>query len=153
MKFLKLIAGRVAFWAGWPLWWLLLRKSIRTRVLLMHGNEAMLVRGTLSSGRWTLPGGGVQGGEIPAEAALREIKEELKLELSPKKLVPLGEMRAKGDNGLHFDCLLFAYELDTKTPMRASLEIVEARWFKLDEIPVLPTQQLVRTALELFMTK
>src|SRR5689334_16765742 len=39
------------------------------------------------AGQWALPGGGVEPGETPLDAALRELDEELAIRLGPESLI------------------------------------------------------------------
>ena len=39
------------------------------------------------AGKWEVTGGGVQAGETPVQAAIREAKEELHLSISPDELI------------------------------------------------------------------
>jgi ADP-ribose pyrophosphatase YjhB (NUDIX family) len=49
-------------------------------------DNVLLVKPTYKDG-WDIPGGYVEPGETPVEACQREIKEELGLELSPRRLI------------------------------------------------------------------
>ncbi|MBI5469981.1 NUDIX domain-containing protein [Candidatus Kaiserbacteria bacterium] len=46
------------------------------RVIVIHDGKVLLVRHWYAPGVLTLPGGGVDEGEDPADAAIREVKEE-----------------------------------------------------------------------------
>jgi 8-oxo-dGTP diphosphatase len=70
------------------LWWFLRRPAHRgALVALWHNGEILLVR-TSYRRRWGLPGGGIDSGESAQEAALRELREEIGLDLPPEALRP-----------------------------------------------------------------
>ena len=48
--------------------------------------------------RFMLPGGKIETGESPAQAAVRELREEVGADLDPASLVPLGEWTAPAAN-------------------------------------------------------
>ena len=69
------------------------------RVLLLAGEEVLLLNdsdpGIPGSSWWVTPGGGIDAGENPAEAACREAGEETGLQLTPLDLVgPVARGRA-----------------------------------------------------------
>ena len=64
-------------------------------VAVLDGERVLLVRHTYGDrARWDLPGGWVQAGEAPAEAARREVLEEVGLDL---ELDDLGVVRGDWD--------------------------------------------------------
>ncbi|MAF13097.1 dATP pyrophosphohydrolase [Candidatus Poribacteria bacterium] len=61
--------------------------------------------GLFGRNQWGLFGGGIEAGETPAEAAVREIAEELGIALRPDALRPLKTTRKAGGAYRHY----FAY--------------------------------------------
>ena len=68
-----------------------LRLRRGARVLLLAGEEVLLLNdsdpGIPGSSWWVAPGGGIDAGENPAEAACREVEEETGLRLDPADLI------------------------------------------------------------------
>ncbi|WP_407061713.1 NUDIX domain-containing protein [Aureimonas sp. SK2] len=60
-------------------------------VAVWHDGRVLLVRNSYRT-EWTLPGGGVDANEDALQAAAREAKEELSLEISEDALIPGGAM-------------------------------------------------------------
>jgi 8-oxo-dGTP diphosphatase len=88
-------------------------------------------RGT-AQGRWSVPGGRVEGGEMLAEAVVRELAEETGLEGICDGLVGLAEIF---DGDTHYVVADFAVTiLDADTPV-AGDDAAEASWVPLDEVP------------------
>ena len=55
------------------------RQRVAAKALVRRGDSVLLTRNSVRSprpGTWTLPGGGVDHGEAPADAAVREVAEE-----------------------------------------------------------------------------
>jgi predicted NUDIX family NTP pyrophosphohydrolase len=113
-------------------------------------------------GAWMIPKGGVEPGEAPAEAALREFQEETGMRLTAVPL-PLARVRQAGGKSVEafavegdFDCStlssnLFEVEWPPRSGRRQSFpEVVEARWMALAEARamMLPSQLPLLDALE-----
>jgi len=80
-------------------------------------------------GTWTIPGGGVELGELPAEAAAREAREEVgcpvRLDLVPSIVT------RRGNFSFHnFLCLI-----PREFRPRINWESSAADWFTLDDLP------------------
>lgn len=79
---------------------------IAAGALFVNDDRVLLVRKTYGN-RWDIPGGYVDRGESPADACRREIREELRIERAPRRLLvhdwaPNGK---EGDKILYiFDC-------------------------------------------------
>src|SRR5205807_5757814 len=68
------------------------RRRLDGRMVGVAGGAAFLLcrrapRMTRHAGQWALPGGRIDDGETPLEAALRELEEELGLRLGPDSVV------------------------------------------------------------------
>lgn len=114
------------------------------RILLAHWNEA-------GHSGWTLPGGGLEPGEDPADAARREILEETGhtaelrglIGIDSRVVAPEDRIRG-GDTPLHSLRIVYRAGV-TGGELRNELEgsTDEAAWFGLDEIACIPHVELV----------
>lgn len=144
---------KLGFMVLWPGLFVYFLGSKRTRVIIQHGSEVLLVR---SSGRyffdrdaWTLPGGGIQRGEEPTVATVREAHEELGIRLEPDALTYITKQKS-GDNGLQYMAYFFRITLNTRPTLTLSpKEIRDAQWFTLQAAQQLPLKREARQALVL----
>lgn len=151
MQSLKTFVGRAIFWAGWPLWWMILRNTRRSRVLLIANDCVLLTKGTLSAGEWSLPGGGIHTKEDFRTGACRELYEELSIVIPADQLQELA-VETMRNSGIDYHAHFFVAELKDRTEPKLSLEIAEARWVPLAEIQNLRRDAVVDRALELLAT-
>lgn len=118
-------------------------------ILLSHWNE---------HGRsgWTLPGGGIEGDEHPAEAVVREIREETGHEASVDRLLGIDTMvvpaakRRKGSAPLYAMRVVYRAHV-TGGALRNEVggSSDEARWVRLDEVSSLHRVSLLDIGLRL----
>ena len=99
--------------------------------LVVRGDEVLLIA-TAGGRRWQLPKGHLEAGELPAEAAVREVREETGVTgsiVAPLSgvdytFVERGRQRIKK----HVDYFLLAYESGSEADFEPR-EVVAARWF------------------------
>lgn len=113
---------------------LMLNNTQRTRVLLIKDDEYLLCKTWLSHGKWSLPGGGIKKNEDIALAAVREVKEELNIELNHDLLTSLGTSQYE-HGAVHFTVHIFAYKVENASIKLQWPEIVDARWFDKNSLP------------------
>ena len=82
---------------------------------------------------WQPITGGIESGESPEEACLREIKEEIGLLLDCSNLTSLGDFMVKIDENLTIHKNLFLV-LTVQKQIRISDEHVGAQWIALDKV-------------------
>ncbi len=129
--------GRVIFWLAWPVQYVYLHNSHRTRVVVTCKDEILMTKGWIGHGRWDLPGGGVHKGESSRDGAVRELLEETGIKIDPKKLKLIHEQRSVPELGLSFLYTAFTITLESKpVTKRQSFELVDLRWFKMAELGV-----------------
>lgn len=123
--------------------------SIRARVghdfLLLPGvtavirdGERFLLARHAHSGVWSLIGGGVEPGEDPADAVVREVLEETGACIRITGIVGAygGEaLEVEYPNGDHVGYVATAYECELLSPAVPDLdEIIELAWFSREEV-------------------
>ena len=123
-------AGRLGYWLVWPLMWIYLRDSERTRLLLINDMDKLLVvKGWLAgSNRWALPGGGIRKGESPQQCLLREVTEEVGLTLQENQIKLLRKASIKS-KGFRFHLHIFTCRIVGEPAIKLQRsEIVTAAW-------------------------
>ena len=122
---------------GYPVRRLLLRLlRVRTRgvkvMLFNEAGEILLIRNSYGNrGVFVFPGGGIGRCESPADAAAREVREEVALEVEDLRLVSTHFSRAEGKRDSVF---LFAARAHG-TPQMDRTEVEEAGFFPVDAMP------------------
>ncbi len=79
-------------------------------------------------GFWNFPGGGIEKGETPEEAAAREVKEESGLDVNPDKLKSLGDYEFPYLHIYYFEAKSFSGEVEINH------ESTEFKWIKPKEM-------------------
>jgi len=78
--------GRLSYYLFWPGIAIYLFGSQRSRIVVSSGAYILVVKGWLSDGRWSLPGGGIHANESIIDGALRELREETSLDLKTNNI-------------------------------------------------------------------
>ncbi len=92
----------------------------RKRILLCHRNDLDI---------WNLPGGSIEEGEAPWEAAIRETKEEVGLDIEVEYLSGVYYKPLQNENGFAFVCKIVGGK-ETLTDEADQIE-----YFDFDQIP------------------
>jgi 8-oxo-dGTP pyrophosphatase MutT (NUDIX family) len=109
---------------------------LRTRgvkvMLFNEKGELLLIRNSYgSSHAFVLPGGGIRPFEAPADAALREVREEVGV--TAERLTPLSVHLSQTEGKRDTIHLFSAYT--AQAPKPDGVEVEEARFFRLDALP------------------
>ena len=117
-------------------WWHIRRPHTSgVKVVLRRGDDVLLVRHTYGRrAEWDLPGGFINDGEVPQDAVLRELEEEVGVRA--QRPVALGAILLRS-SGRRDTVHCFAADADGDG---ASIEvdegeIAQARWFARDALP------------------
>ncbi|MGZ4276149.1 MAG: NUDIX hydrolase [Solirubrobacteraceae bacterium] len=96
------------------------------KCVVRHGHDVVFVRHTYGDREdWELPGGGIRRGEEPRDAAAREAREELGVDVADWR--PLGSFQARG-YGRVVTISCFEGRPATRALELDLGEIAEARW-------------------------
>jgi 8-oxo-dGTP diphosphatase len=107
---------------------------IVSAVVLRDSDERILVVRKRGTSKYMLPGGKIEAGESPAEAAVRELHEEVGADLEPESLAFLGEWTAPAANeaGLSVHGHIFEHPWLDGLAVRAEIE--DLLWLHPDEM-------------------
>lgn len=94
------------------------RKEVSTVALIFDGK--MLMGKRQDNGRWTHPGGHLEPDESPEAGAIREVKEEAGVEISPEDLVHLRSEKVTTHTGKKY--LIHAYKAELKKMPTTSMK-------------------------------
>lgn len=87
-------------------------------------------------GRWALPGGFVEKGELVADAAPRELREETGLEVGALELLGVYDTPGRDPRGWTVSAAYLA-RLGDERDVAGADDAGDARWFAVDELPEL----------------
>ena len=104
--------------------------AVTALVFIARGERILLVRQGYGERYWSLPGGSMEPGESVQEAAVREVKEETGLDVRLTRLVGIYSKPA-------LDSLAVCFEAQAVggSPLEATNEVVEWRYFPADDLP------------------
>ena len=107
-------------------------RTYGVKCVIQRGDRWLMIKNTYGRSQWTFPGGAVDRGEEPRDAAIREVREEVG--------IALGDVQPIGDYFTRRQ-----YKRDTVYCFTASVdredfvidegEISEARWFESSNLP------------------
>ena len=120
--------GILAFWLSWPLLWLAFYNSERSRLVMVHDGKFLLTKGWLGDGKWGTPGGGKHHSETPKQSLIREVREELGINLNEADLQLFFTERIK-DKGCPMTLHYFLSQPAQKPEFRPRvLEVDDIAW-------------------------
>ncbi|WNG22444.1 NUDIX hydrolase [Cystobacter fuscus] len=142
---------RVAYRGAYNLalvWWFVRRPTTEgTLVGVWRGREVLLLQNSYRRD-FSLPGGGQDPGESPAQTGSRELREEVGLHVPPERLRPVFVSQNRYVYK-HDTCHFVELEVETEPPLVLDhREVVWARFIDVDTALRLPLVRVVREYLE-----
>lgn len=129
-KIIKLFRPVILFGLR-SLWFITRPKTSGAKVVVICGNEILLIRTTYGY-NYTLPGGGIEKNETPEDAAKREVLEEVGIRLDT--VIPLPPFD-RFDEYREDTVYGFYSEVQTKEYTLDLFEIDSAEWHPIHNLP------------------
>lgn len=135
---------RIAFRVLQVAWFVRRPRKSGVKCMITSDGEILLVRHTYGTPAWDLPGGAIKRGELPLDAARREMEEELGLGHAAWR--PAGELR--GSDSFRHDVIhCFRADLHEPALRPDPVELATTGWFAPNALPT-ELAHYVRPALE-----
>ena len=110
-----------------------MRVEVAVGAIVRHDDQLLLVRRARppAAGRWSVPGGRVEPGELLVEAVVRELAEETGLR---GVCGPLIDITERIDESYHYVILDYEATITGDLTPAAGSDAREARWWPLPEV-------------------
>ncbi|MBC7746619.1 NUDIX hydrolase [Pedobacter sp.] len=121
-------------------------------IVVNEDNEVLLLKRSdksTSPHRWDFPGGGVDRGENPLDAAIREIKEETGLDVSHTQVLTTYLSNKSADED---EAVIIGYTARCLgKEVKLSWEHEDFKWVTLDELKIIDLPELHTTILKAYI--
>lgn len=122
--------GTALYYLAWPLIWFYGPLNIRVRVIIKCDHEVLLVKNWFGPNTFQLPGGGKKFNEKPLDTGIREVNEELGIDLKGRSRQINEEVSIQKTNGILFRYIYVKAEVSSKPEVKTNSEISEYSWVK-----------------------
>ena len=103
-------------------------------IILDKQNKILLIhRNTKDLKQWELPGGKIEPGELPKQAVIRELKEELNIDV---KIVKYMNFKEFEDDGVILKYHWYLCEIETGVPELVELKFNDMKYFSKKELEI-----------------
>ncbi len=139
----------VGFWLTKWYWEKQLVHTAGVKVIIHHNQSILLVKSNHGSGLWTLPGGGIETGETIEKTAIREVQEEVGIQI--EQVTVHGKFNT---HGTYIRPVLFVVSARALTDaiIIDPFEIKSAQWFLLEDAKRQPSP-ILRRCLDIYQSK
>lgn len=138
--------GVILFYLLWPLVWLYAPLTRRVRVIVIRDEEILVVKNWFGSGKWQLPGGGIKFGESPEAAAIREMREELAVDIRQVRLLD-AEPHIIQQNGMLFRYHFVLADISNTAQLSTQHGITAHTWLRISDMHSTETEVTTAVAL------
>jgi 8-oxo-dGTP diphosphatase len=111
-------------------------QSFTSHALIVSNKKVLLLHRSVSFRVWEFPGGGIEFGESPEEAAVREVKEETGLTVKSMRLWTINSQVTPQKH--HHIWFLYRCKIMNRNPMVSDEDHDEIGWFTLEKMKKLP---------------
>ncbi|MDZ4194611.1 MAG: NUDIX domain-containing protein [Pseudomonas sp.] len=119
------------------------KKGIKRRATVIYRRDEKILFVRKRKSKWNLPGGRVEQGESPIQAALREMKEETGLAVEQLRYVS----QYQENRVVHF---LFEARLKTSQKPRPHNEIEDCRWISAKHLGKQNVREPIKSLIKQF---
>lgn len=122
--------------------------KLDTRAAIFKDNKILLVKE--KNGTWSMPGGWVDVMQTVKSNTIKEVKEEAGLDVKAERVIALQDRNLHNKPPYAYNvCKVFVLCEVLGGDFQSNIEIVESRYFGLDELPVLAEEKNTREQIEM----
>jgi len=132
MKALIRIGYKVAARLRRLYWFVFRPQTFGVKCVVVHDGKWLMIRNSYGNAQWTFPGGAIDRGEQPADAAIREVREEVGISLG--SVEPIGFYTSDREYK-HDTVHCFVANVLRPDHQIDMVEVIESAWFSPDALP------------------